>query len=113
MKKVIFFLAISLILISCDDDESIASYPECLEFRIQQVLDSPPQIPRATIEKYTYKGETVYLFNSFIPDAPQVVYDDSCNIICEFGGLTGNLNDSCPDYWETAIYLETVWKDNR
>ena len=114
MKNLILFLTTILILISCCDDDPIKeSYPKCLELRIQQVLDSPPQTPRASIEKYSYIGQIVYAFDSSFPDDFIVVYDDSCIIICQFGGFDGSLNDTCPDFGETAVLIETVWTDKR
>ena len=36
--------------------------------------------------------------------------DANCNTICLFGGLAGT---SCPNWNNTAEFIETVWIDNR
>lgn len=110
MKKMIIIL---LVIFSCskNDDKDIEKYPECLDFEVSQVLDAPPTSVRANIKKYSYLNMTVYaFFEGNVVEGQTRVYDKSCNLVCEYGGI-GNVN-TCEN-WENAEFIETVWTDNR
>ena len=111
--KVFIFSFIALLLISCgSDDDCQKTYPSCLQTEINRIQGSLPQSPRGTIDLYLYQEENVYVVNTNFPDEESKVYSKSCQLICSFGGIGGNQNDSCVD-WEMANYIETVWIDNR
>lgn len=106
-------LFITLINCSNNEDQSNKNnYSDCINAKIQEILQSPIQNPKATVKKYTYLGQTVYLINSNFADALDPVYNDKCELVCTQGGIGGNSNNSCVN-WDSAVYIETVWTDPR
>ncbi len=113
MKKIILFSAIALFLSAmggCEKEEE-NKYPTCMQEYIDTYIANNPTPPTnpALIEKYSYNGKIVYVFDRpYIIDAGFAVVDEDCNIICGGGGISGK-NDCKFE----LKYIETVWKDNR
>lgn len=103
------FLFILLFFFSCSKSTE-PKYSECIQNFIAETLSGLPGSPRAKIDKYNYEGETVYVFQHDHADPISVVYSETCEVICDFGGVT-QVN-SCEN-WEEAEYIETIWVDNR
>lgn len=116
MKKAISLLIlVLLILSSCSKRENICPkqlYPDCINSNIQVILQSPVQSIKATVKKYLYQGQTVYLISTNFPDAPSQVYNEKCDLICSIGGIGGETSTTCIN-WNNATFLETVWTDPR
>lgn len=116
MKKIIYVASFLLVLIGCNNPEEEANYPDCIKTQIdnfESVANYPVSTPRAHIDKYSYKGQIVYLINDQIgwADGAATVVNEKCESICLLGGIDGNQND-CVD-WDKATFIETVWKDPR
>jgi len=113
MKNTMLLLSILLLQLSCSSnkDEVENSYPECLSSQINTILQSPAQNPRATIKKYNYQSQIVYEVNTNFADGKSSIYSNKCELLCENGGIDGQLND-CIN-WNNATYIETVWTDPR
>jgi hypothetical protein len=113
MKKLTLIISVLLLQISCNnDDTKKISYPECLSSKIQEILQSPVQNPKSTIEKYNYQNQTVYLIVFNGADSQSQVYNEKCELVCSIGGIGGSAQDTCIN-WENATYIETVWSDPR
>jgi len=116
MKKsiylsILFFL--TLIRCSMNEDETVnVTNGNCINTEIQKILQSPVQNPKATVKKYTYQGQTVYLINSNFADALSPIYNDKCELVCSQGGIAGNTNNTCVN-WDNAVFIETIWIDPR
>jgi len=88
--------------------------PECIQKKIDNILTEPVWNPPATISKYLYYDQTVYLFSSNCCDQFNNIYDESCNYICApSGGFTGRGDGRCTDFNQIAKLLEQVWVDVR
>lgn len=118
MKKItcLFLIAIFIVL-SCsqnDNEPKNAIYPECISIKIQGILQSPVQNPKAKIQKYNYNGFFVYAINFIKNDGASLeVYNDKCELICSTGStIDGTPFNSCID-WNKATLIETVWSDPR
>ncbi|WP_026714530.1 DUF6970 domain-containing protein [Flavobacterium daejeonense] len=120
MKKALYIIVI-LIMFSCcskNDDETIKNdYPECIKNQIETFLTNYPKPPdtgiRASVKKYSYKGQIVYVtdFSPGFPDGASAVINESCEAICQLGGFDGVQND-CVDF-DKATFIKTVWIDKR
>lgn len=118
MKKLnfAFLFLITLFFSGCSNDDNNSSLPECLQEMIEIIVyqEDEPQTPRASIDKYIYNGETVYLFNrntwDFMSDSVKWVIDEECNSLCHVGSHFEDFN--CID-WESAQFIETIWTDPR
>ncbi len=116
MKKIYFLCAIALLFfgtLGCDNkkDDNNYTYPPCMQEQIDIYLTNNPTPPSnpASIEKYSYNGKIVYIFERpYIIDGGFTVRDENCNIICGGGGITGENNCKFE-----LKYIETVWTDNR
>ena len=112
MKKVILYFGIILFFIGCNkNDDDTYNYPKCFQNTINNILENEPRTPRSNIKKYIYLNQTVYVtYRNGIADEQFYVMTKDCDIVCEFGGLSGN--NTCSD-WDSAEFIETIWTDNR
>ncbi len=64
------------------------------------------------IQRYTYKGDTVYLIPPYAPDLFADVYDESGGYVCApYGGIAGEGDGKCPDFAATATDETLVWEN--
>jgi len=109
-----FIFAFTLLLLSCSNNDDKDEYPVCIQTTIDNYLKNYPE-PRqkpATISKYLYKNQEVYIFDpgSGFTDILFSVIDNNCVSICELGGIAGI--QTCED-WDNAKFITIVWKDKR
>lgn len=77
-----------------------------------QQKEIPPNAP-VQIEEYVYKGKTVYLFTAQCCDQYNVLYDDSCKMICApSGGFIGKGDGKCEDFSKMARLVKLIWKES-
>jgi hypothetical protein len=117
MKKIILLLSVLLLQQSCSSSDSIKktnNHPDCISSKIQIILGSPIQNPKANIQKYNYNNAFVYAVNYIKNDGTNLeVYNDECVLICSTGStIDGTPFSSCVD-WNKATLIETVWTDPR
>lgn len=102
------------LLANCAPEPEIA-LPEFLEqltadFEAEDQSESP-----GSIWRYEYKGAIVY----YIPPSPccdrlSTLYDESGEILCSpDGGITGDGNGGCADFFESRSAEFRVWTDAR
>lgn len=81
------------------------------------VEDGPPcgdlwsefHTPEA-VDRWSWDGEVVYRADFGCCDMYTEVYDLDCNYLCApDGGLTGTGDGTCPDFFDEATHLDTVW----
>lgn len=119
MKSNILISIFIAFLLGCSNDSTFNSEieaiePECLQPLILNALQFQSTNPRASIDKYIYQGEDVFVLNFMnFPDGESAVVGTECEPICSLGGLDGNPTQECSDFSETAQFLETVWTDPR
>ncbi|NPA67233.1 MAG: hypothetical protein GXO50_01340 [Chlorobi bacterium] len=104
-KLLSFILLLSTV--SCDlfEDNEYDEYPDCVTDYIDYWSKSENS-NSAFVKEYEYNGQTVYLLGAVFTDDTDKIYNESCEMICERGGLTGT--DTCSD-WENAIFIKTIW----
>lgn len=124
MKTTFLISITALLLLGCSSDSSLnteidAIKPECLQQIIIGILDREPTNPRATIRKFLYKDNEVFVIDVLSSpsdrgaDAESFVRDSSCNLICLLGGIDGQPSSECSDFNQTAQFIETIWTDPR
>lgn len=93
-------------------DVSRDSIPVC----VRKILDEqnkeiPPNQP-VQIDEYNYNGKTVYLFTAQCCDQYNVLYDDSCKMMCApSGGIIGKGDGKCEGFTKEAKLIKTIWKE--
>lgn len=119
MKKIFYIPILLLLVTSCNENDD-ATYPTCIDSSIEQYYIIYPTPPitgiKASIKKYSYRGEIVYFvdFQPGFADGIQVVINENCEFICHFGGIAGTADPKhCGIDWQNATYIETVWIDPR
>ena len=106
-KKPVVVTTPDLVVIARD------SIPVCVRKMIDvQQKEIPPNAP-VQIEEYVYKGKTVYLFTAQCCDQYNVLYDDSCKMICApSGGFIGKGDGKCEDFLKMARLVKLIWKES-
>lgn len=99
---------------NCIDDYSNTGIPECINSQIDSFKAIPVKNPPVEIYQYTYNGNTCYYITSYCCDIPSLLIDENCNIICHpDGGLTGNGDGKCTDFFANRTGEVLIWKDTR
>ena len=87
---------------------------ECIETKIEEFKAEPVANPPIEIHQYSYNGKLVYLASAPCCDMYATLYDENCNIICyPSGGITGEGDGRCKDFFETRSDEKLIWKDDR
>ena len=104
---IIFILGFSMGLKSCDNHEVVEGTPKC----IVQEIENEEGYCLARVVKYTYNDNVVYLFElGLCMDEFWYLYDEDCNVICApCGGLDGQGDGNCSDFYQISIEEEVVW----
>ena len=116
MKVIIITISLFTALLSmnfqCGKEE--IDIPSCIQLRIDSIKAQPVSNPRGEVTEYEYNGQRVYGINSTCCDQYYNVLDEQCNYICApSGGLTGAGDGKCPDFFQNAKKIRTVFKDDR
>lgn len=84
--------------------------PKCIKKKIRKDKKEWPFWSK--VYEYDYNGQKVYFFiPENYPDATSVLYDESCNQICTFGGLSGGGTGSCPDFKTLRTNEKLIWQE--
>lgn len=111
MKIKILIVNVLYLFISCNDNQEVFSNTcktnsPLIELSwLKEIKDNIDRIDCAgisSITQYTYNTKTVFEVNicSNITDGQTTVYNCEGEIICLFGGITGE--NTCPDFYDTA-----------
>jgi len=88
--------------------------PKCIEDIIRQIEREPVRNPPASVYEYRYQGQKVYYVPPYCCDMFGDVFDTNCNMICHpDGGITGEGDSKCPDFFEEATNGKLIWEDDR
>lgn len=115
MKNILLIAILMLLLISCRKDVStLVKIPDCVDKEIEQIKNEKVRNPPAVIYQYNYLGNTVFYIPSYCCDVPSKLLDNRCNYLCSpDGGLTGNGDGKCTDFFSQGKLEKIVWKDTR
>lgn len=113
--KILFALTLIVILQSqsCKKENGIR-IPPCIQEKIEAIQQQPRYNPPATVYRYLYKDEYVYLISSNCCDQYNYLYDKNCKMICApTGGFAGKGDGQCPNFKQMASDETLIWKDQR
>lgn len=98
--------------IGCTPDAG--SEPPFIHELIVQLRDGEKRNPPASIWRYTYRDAVVYYIPPYCCDVPGELYDSAGNLVCApDGGLDGQGDGKCPDFFRERSDEERVWSDPR
>ncbi|MBT8384319.1 MAG: hypothetical protein KJO83_01270 [Bacteroidia bacterium] len=85
-----------------------------METKIEEFKAEPVAKPPIEIYQYSYNQEVVYFVSAPCCDMYNTLYDENCNVICyPSGGITGEGDGRCNDFFETRSDEKLIWKDDR
>lgn len=117
MKKIgkfLFFFVLVGGLFSCDKLDLSPGTPICIIKKIKKIKSAEIRNPPAKVWRYEFKGQIVYYITAYCCDIPSELYDSDCNFICSpDGGITGNGDNKCPDFFNSRTKEVLVWEDSR
>ena len=104
-----------IFLFSCNKEEKKNnSLPTCIQSMINDIESKPVWNPPASIYKSQYNNQTVFLVSSDCCDQYINLYDENCNFICApGGGISGDGDGRCADYYDSRIATTLVYQDSR
>jgi len=103
-----------LIFSTCEKGRKMPEIPACIEEKIESIKSNPVWNPPAKIWQFEYNGQTVYYIPQRCCDIPSVLLDENCNVICSpDGGLTGNGDGKCSDFFDKQTDGKLIWEDKR
>ena len=119
MKRILFILSF-ILFASCSETKELNSTTcntnnpiEDLSWlkEIRETLYKIDCAGISTITQYTYKANTVFEVNlcGSFADGQTVVYDCNGNIICKFGGISGE--NTCPDFYDLATNKISLYEN--
>jgi hypothetical protein len=79
-----------------------------------EIQSAPVTQPPSSIWRYRYRGETVYFRPSRCCDVQSDLYDDRGILLCHpDGGISGNGDARCPDFFTQRTREQLIWQDPR
>lgn len=97
-----------------DTASSAGSNPRWLTALIKGLQREPVANPPASIARYDYRGEVVYYLPPRCCDIPSNVYSAAGAIICHAdGGIAGDGDGRCPDFYAARKNEKIIWRDRR
>jgi hypothetical protein len=88
--------------------------PPCIQSKIEAISQQPKYNPPATVYRYLYAGNYVYLFSSDCCDQYNYLYDKDCKLLCApSGGIAGKGDGRCSNFSQMASDETLIWKDSR
>jgi hypothetical protein len=123
MRKPFLLPIASLLLVAfqcCKNDAAspAGSCPDgakALATKIAALQAKPKGNPAYTIWAYTWNGQRVYLASEeTCCDQFTTLYDECFTPLCApSGGLSGQGDGRCPDFYQQATNQQLVWRDSR
>jgi hypothetical protein len=115
LKTAAILLFLTGSISSCRKEKDIPeNIPACIINKIQEIKDESVWNPPATIWQYHYNGQIVYYIPQRCCDIPSLLMDAQCDIICNpDGGLSGNGDGNCTDFFEKRKNEKLIWQDKR
>ncbi|MEJ7671720.1 MAG: hypothetical protein WKF59_03200 [Chitinophagaceae bacterium] len=94
-----------------EQDQQLSLAPQGIQAKIADVKTQLKSNQSATLYKYNYKGQVVYLITSDCCDQYNYLYDENSNIICApSGGITGLGDGRCTDFSTEKKDPVLLWK---
>ena len=103
------------VLIECNKSSvSSQETPKWVQGLINQYQNAPVGNPPQSIWQYEYKGKIVYYIHPQCCDQFSELFDADSNFICApDGGITGQGDGRCSDFFQVRIGEKLIWQDSR
>ena len=106
-------ITILMFLVGCTQATQTAN-PGWLDQLIKQYESEPVGNPPLSIWRYEYNGQAVYFVSARCCDIYSILYDIDGNVLCyPDGGIGGEGDGRCPDFFSQRSNEQLIWKDQR
>lgn len=106
-------IVILMLLIGCSHTTQ-AGNPAWVDQLIKQFESEPAGNPPLSIWRYEYNNQTVYYVPAHCCDISGVLYDVDGNVLCApDGGIKGDGDGRCTDFFDQRINEYLIWQDLR
>ncbi len=113
-KTILLLTGLSLLIMNCTKQDILKGTPACIEKKINEIANGQVWDPPAKVYSYEYNGQTVYYFTARCCDIMSILYDENCTLICSpDGGIAGNGDGKCSDFFSTKTNEQLIWEDKR
>jgi hypothetical protein len=114
MRHILFLLVFCSLFLECERKNNLVETAECINRKIDEILEEEAWNPPAKIYSFMYNGQMVYYVPPRCCDIPSTLYDENCNIICyPDGGFTGGGDGRCNDFFDSRTDEKLIWEDTR
>ena len=114
LRILLFFLLVTACEQVVRSESTPPGTPACVSAKIQELQTNSVTNPPSQVWQYTYRGQLVYYIPPVCCDGYGTLYDANCQIICyPDGGLTGQGDGKCADFFAARTNEKLLWKDNR
>lgn len=114
MRLRLLIIGIVLVILAGCGASSSSGNPPWVDELIKDFEKAPVGNPPLSIWRYEYNGQEVYFVPAHCCDIPGVVYDAGGNALCEpDGGLDGQGDGRCRDFFSERVDEQLVWQDSR
>jgi hypothetical protein len=112
--KLLTFILVVLIITSCKKNKDSGNIPSCVQSAIDSSMAKPKGYYYQSISEYQLNNKTIYLFVPGCCDRLINAYDETCKyLFAPSGGITGCGDCLHPNFFNEAIFIRSVWEDNR
>jgi len=114
MKTYLLAIIAMIILLTGCSQTSQTANPAWVDRLIEQSESDPVGNPPLSVWRYEYNSQVVYFVPAHCCDISSVVYDVEGNGICApDGGITGDGDGRCPDFFDQRTDEQLIWQDTR
>ncbi len=109
MKQLtLIFGLFGILLYSCNGDNADQCMDDTIAGFGNEICPSG-----ASVIKYSFQDNDVYVIQpgNCIADGADTVLDVDCNIIGSLSGFAGATDVNGENFYDNAIYIETVWQN--
>jgi hypothetical protein len=93
---------------------SAEDWPPFVDRLIAKHEAEPKRNPPGSIWRYEYKGRVVFYVPPSCCDMPSELYSSDGALICSpDGGMAGDGDGKCPDFFDARTKERLVWSDKR
>jgi hypothetical protein len=111
--RLIALIVLFVLLAACAQATQSAN-PAWVDELVEQFENDPVGNPPQSIWRYEYSGQTVYYVPQQCCDQFSTLYDAGGVVICApDGGLTGQGDGRCRDFFEKRTGELLIWQDSR
>ncbi len=96
-----------------DVPDAVAA-PSWLKARIAAIASRPPENPPIRITRWRYQDQVVYFIPAYCCDVMSELLDEDGRALCApDGGMTGEGDGRCHDFYRARTGEEVIWADQR